>query len=56
VQQAAHAPPFIVQAKCQGPMQVGDHEHGFRRDMVGVRRDRDFREIFSQLRTLVLPP
>ena len=55
VQQAAHAAPFVVQAKRQSPMQISDQEHGFGRDMVGVRCDRYFREIFSQMGTLYNP-
>ena len=55
VQQATHAAPFIVQAERQRPMQIGDQEHGFGRDMVGVRCDRYFREIFSQMGTLCDP-
>jgi hypothetical protein len=45
VQQAAHAASLVVQAKRQRAVQIGDQKHGFGRDMVGVRRDHDFREI-----------
>jgi hypothetical protein len=49
VQKATHAAPFIVEAEGQGPMQVSDQKHGFGRDMVTVRCDRYFGEIFSQM-------
>ena len=48
MQQAAHAPFLVMQAQRQGAVQFGDHEHGFGRDVVSVRRDHDFREIYCQ--------
>jgi hypothetical protein len=56
MQQAAHAPAFVMQAKRQSPVQVGDHEHGLWRDMKGVRCDRYFSEIFCQMGDPLLPP
>ena len=49
MQQAAHTAPFVVQAKRQSAMQIRDQQHGLGGDMVGVRCDRYFREIFSQM-------
>jgi hypothetical protein len=48
MQQTAHGPALVMQAKREGAVQIGDHEHGFGRDMKSVRRDDDFREISSQ--------
>ena len=48
MQQAADTPALVMQAKRQGTVQIGDHEHGFRRDVISVRRDHDFREICCQ--------
>ena len=34
--------------KSESPVQIGHHEHGFRRDVISVRRDHDFRELSCQ--------
>jgi len=53
VQQAADAATFVMQAQCKGSLQFGYHQDGFGRDLIGVRRDYDFREMFCrQVRTL----
>jgi hypothetical protein len=36
-------------------MQIRNQKHGLGRDMVGVRCDRYFREIFSQMGSLCYP-
>ena len=41
-------PPLVMQAQRESAVQIGDHEHGFGRDMISVRRDHDFREICCQ--------
>jgi hypothetical protein len=48
MQQAANPPSFVMQAERERAMQFGDHEHGFGRDVISVRRDYDFRELCCQ--------
>src|SRR5882757_2903876 len=53
VQQAADAATFVMQAQCKGSLQFGYHQDGLGRNLIGVRRDDEFREMFCrQVRTL----
>ncbi len=49
MQQPADATTLIVQAKSQSSMQISDHEQGFGRNVISVRRDQQFLEIFCHV-------
>ena len=42
VPEAADATTLVMEAQGKGPVQLGNHEHGFGRHQIRVRRDLDF--------------